>query len=86
MPFFQRQHHPYDDKSIDESNTLVARCGDAATELEKDEAEEDRINLQTLIQGPSIIPRHPTVLSAISGAAAGLVQGVAFTPIENIVR
>lgn len=48
--------------------------------------EEERINLHTLLAGPTIIPAHPTLLSAISGGLAGLVQGVAFTPIENVVR
>lgn len=48
--------------------------------------EEEDINLETLIRGPSIIPSHPTILSAIAGAGAGLVQGVAFTPVENVVR
>ncbi|AFR94482.1 hypothetical protein C343_02566 [Cryptococcus neoformans C23] len=48
--------------------------------------EEEDINLETLIRGPSIIPSHPTILSAIAGAGAGLVQGFAFTPVENVVR
>ncbi|KIR31823.1 hypothetical protein I352_05819 [Cryptococcus deuterogattii MMRL2647] len=48
--------------------------------------EEEHINLETLIRGPSIIPNHPTVLSAIAGAGAGLVQGIAFTPVEKAVR
>lgn len=57
--------------------------------------EEEDINLETLIRGPSIIPNHrgpsiipnhPTVLSAIAGAGAGLVQGIAFTPVEKVVR
>jgi len=39
-----------------------------------------------LLRGPHIIPRHPTLLSAIAGAGAGLVQGMAFTPVENLVR
>lgn len=48
--------------------------------------EDEDINLETLIRGPSIIPNHPTVLSAIAGAGAGLVQGIAFTPVEKVVR
>lgn len=48
--------------------------------------EEEDINLETLIRGPSIIPNHPTVLSAIAGTGAGLVQGIAFTPVEKVVR
>lgn len=48
--------------------------------------EDEDINLETLIRGPSIIPNYPTVLSAIAGAGAGLVQGIAFTPVEKVVR
>jgi len=29
---------------------------------------------------------HPTLLSAVAGAAAGAIQGVAFAPIENAVK
>lgn len=29
---------------------------------------------------------HPTLLSALAGAAAGAIQGVAFAPIENAVK
>ncbi|WVW81653.1 hypothetical protein I302_103648 [Kwoniella bestiolae CBS 10118] len=50
------------------------------------EEEEEEINLDTLLRGPSIIPNHPTLLSGIAGAGAGLVQGAAFTPVENVVR
>ncbi|WWC85677.1 uncharacterized protein L201_000543 [Kwoniella dendrophila CBS 6074] len=52
----------------------------------RNEEEEEEINLDTLLRGPSIIPNHPTLLSAIAGAGAGLVQGAAFTPVENVVR
>lgn len=50
------------------------------------EEEEEEITLETLLTGPHIIPRHPTLLSALAGAGAGLVQGLAFTPVENLVR
>jgi hypothetical protein len=29
---------------------------------------------------------HPTLLSALAGAGAGAIQGVAFAPIENAVK
>ncbi len=54
--------------------------------VEEQDYEEHHLTLQTLLQGPSFIPRHPTILSAIAGAGAGIIQGIAFTPIENIVR
>ncbi|WVQ74024.1 hypothetical protein IAR50_003605 [Cryptococcus sp. DSM 104548] len=50
------------------------------------EEQEEELNLETLIRGPSVIPNHPTVLSAIAGAGAGLIQGMAFTPVDNVVR
>ena len=52
----------------------------------RDGDQEDPINLHTLLTGPSTVPRHPTLLSAIAGAGAGVVQGMAFTPVENLVR
>jgi hypothetical protein len=48
--------------------------------------EEEEITLQTMLTGPHTIPRHPTLLSALAGAGAGIVQGIAFTPVENLVR
>ena len=51
-----------------------------------EEEEEEEITLETLLTGPHIIPRHPTLLSGLAGAGAGLVQGLAFTPVENFVR
>ncbi|ODO06479.1 hypothetical protein L198_01711 [Cryptococcus wingfieldii CBS 7118] len=50
------------------------------------EEQEEELNLETLIRGPSVIPNHPTVLSAVAGAGAGLIQGMAFTPVDNVVR
>lgn len=47
---------------------------------------EEEITLESLLRGPTIVPRHPTLLSALSGAGAGIVQGFAFTPVENVVR
>lgn len=29
---------------------------------------------------------HPTLLSMIAGMGAGVIQGVAFTPVENAVK
>lgn len=48
--------------------------------------DEEEITLENLLRGPMIVPRHPTLLSALSGAGAGIVQGFAFTPVENVVR
>lgn len=71
LPFFRHPHH----ESVD---SLRATLDDVA--------EEEEINLHTLLSGPTVIPAHPTLLSAVSGGMAGLVQGIAFTPIENVVR
>jgi hypothetical protein len=78
IPFFQHHHHVpalIDHESLDN-----------VQEEEEEEEEEEEITLETLLRGPHIIPRHPTLLSAIAGAGAGLVQGMAFTPVENLVR
>ncbi|WRT63523.1 uncharacterized protein IL334_000428 [Kwoniella shivajii] len=96
LPFFQKPKSPStitttneDGEEIEIENTdkdrdraryhspLIGRKG---------EPEEEEINFDTLLRGPSIIPNHPTILSAIAGAGAGLVQGAAFTPVENVVR
>lgn len=63
-----------------------ASSSDTYTADEEDEEEEEEITIETLLRGPHIIPAHPTLLSAIAGAGAGLVQGMAFTPVENLVR
>ena len=76
IPFFQHHHH------IEQTPALSDR--EAVDNI--DEEEEEEITLETLLRGPHIIPRHPTLLSAIAGAGAGLVQGMAFTPVENLVR
>lgn len=73
LPFFRHTHSPAG------GDTLVFN-------EEADEDDEERINIHTLLSGPTIIPRHPTLLSMIAGGGAGLVQGLAFTPIENVVR
>lgn len=78
IPFFQHHHHHDTTPSlIDHESTQVE---------EEEEDEEEEITLETLLTGPHIIPRHPTLLSALAGAGAGLVQGMAFTPVENLVR
>jgi hypothetical protein len=76
IPFFQHHHHP------PTTSTLV----DHEDPRDDEEEEEEEITLETLLTGPHIIPRHPTLLSALAGAGAGLVQGMAFTPVENLVR
>jgi hypothetical protein len=79
VPFFQHHHHHLNDVTEVGNSTSV----DAE---ENDEEEEEEITIETLLRGPHIIPRHPTLLSALAGAGAGLVQGMAFTPVENLVR
>jgi len=86
LPFFQRHHHSPHEALNDRSKKVATSFDDLSAQSQKMELEQDPINLQTLIQGPSIVTRHPTLLSSIAGAGAGLVQGVAFTPIENVVR
>ncbi|ORX34983.1 hypothetical protein BD324DRAFT_110123 [Kockovaella imperatae] len=76
LPFF---HHPHDPTSSS-SNYHPSHLDLSETDG------TDRINLHTLMTGPSVIPYHPTLLSAIAGAGAGLLQGAAFTPIENVVK
>lgn len=46
----------------------------------------EQVNMHNLLAGPSAVPDHPTLLSGIAGAGAGIVQGFAFTPVENMVR
>lgn len=79
IPFFQH-HHSHPPSLVDHEN--VNGVGGE----EEDDEEEEEITIETLLRGPHIIPRHPTLLSAIAGAGAGLVQGMAFTPVENLVR
>jgi hypothetical protein len=80
IPFFQHHHHHQD-------QNVGARLVDHEAEPEIEESEEEeKITLETLLTGPHIIPRHPTLLSAFAGAGAGIVQGLAFTPVENLVR
>ena len=76
IPFFQHHHHHEQTPALNDRETVD----------NIDEEEEEEITLETLLRGPHIIPRHPTLLSAIAGAGAGLVQGMAFTPVENLVR
>jgi hypothetical protein len=75
IPFFQHHHH----------NTPALIDHESIEDVGEEE-EEEEITIETLLRGPHIIPRHPTLLSAIAGAGAGLVQGMAFTPVENLVR
>jgi len=76
IPFFQHHHH--------QTPALIGH--ESVDNIQEEEEEEEEITLETLLRGPHIIPRHPTLLSAIAGAGAGLVQGMAFTPVENLVR
>jgi len=78
IPLFQHHHH--------QTPALIGHESVENVQGEEEEEEEEEITLETLLRGPHIIPRHPTLLSAIAGAGAGLVQGMAFTPVENLVR
>ncbi|WWC57960.1 uncharacterized protein I303_100495 [Kwoniella dejecticola CBS 10117] len=90
IAFFQKPKHA--DGELDELHDIAryhapltlsgARKDTSARGL----SDEEEISLDTLLRGPSIIPNHPTLLSAIAGAGAGLLQGAAFTPVENVVR
>ncbi|KAL7420287.1 hypothetical protein Q5752_005256 [Cryptotrichosporon argae] len=81
FPFFQRHvHHPHP------SGDALTLDGDDVDAEPDGDPHEDAITLETLVRGPTVVPRHPTLLSALAGAGAGLVQGAAFTPIENVVR
>ena len=73
LPFFRHERH----QDINEVTAFDEEVSDM---------DEESINLHTLLSGPTVIPRHPTLLSTLAGAGAGLLQGVAFTPIENVVR
>jgi hypothetical protein len=76
LPFFRHESEPVDGHF----RTYATQTPSPG------EDQEETINIHTIISGPTIIPRHPTLLSALSGAGAGMVQGMAFTPIENVVR
>lgn len=85
LPFFNRHYHDPDDPlARDPLGEIDGDFGqpDATPEDEMDE----EISLENIIRGPRSIPKHPTLLSAIAGAGAGIIQGLAFTPIENFVR
>jgi hypothetical protein len=78
IPFFHPEHSDrYRVQSTPFSDETVS---------EQQEEEGERINIHNLVSGPTIIPRHPTLLSGLAGAGAGIIQGMAFTPIENTVR
>ncbi|WWD22823.1 hypothetical protein CI109_107317 [Kwoniella shandongensis] len=90
LTFFQRKqdvedevNNPTEKLLVDQANAQGDEVG-AQTKLE--EGNEHQITLETLFRGPSVIPYHPTLLSALAGAGAGIVQGAAFTPVENVVR
>ncbi|WVR03293.1 hypothetical protein IAU60_000284 [Kwoniella sp. DSM 27419] len=87
LDFFQRPKHE-DDQQIARYRPAHGSLPFGFHEHTSDvnEEGEEAINLDTLLRGPTIIPNHPTLLSAIAGAGAGLLQGLAFTPVENVVR
>ncbi|WWD05971.1 hypothetical protein V865_004056 [Kwoniella europaea PYCC6329] len=82
LSFFQKPK----EVGVDKARYHAPLNPSSDTSKEVEEGEEEEINLDTLLRGPSIIPNHPTLLSGIAGAGAGLVQGAAFTPVENVVR
>ena len=87
LPFFQRPHQPQSSSPENLRQTLDGvQPSDSATVPDEDEEEEEPINFHTLLTGPTIVPNHATLLSGIAGAGAGIVQGIAFTPVENVVR
>jgi hypothetical protein len=76
LSFFQRRRV--------ESFNLDFEPRHKAADLDDDP--DPPITLSALLQGLTIVPHHPTLLSAIAGAGAGALQGIAFTPVENVVR
>lgn len=91
LPFFHHeQHRLYSTSPLFQSDPVQSRnsTSDPSTSSNAPDNEnnEDPINLHTLITGPTIIPHHPTLLSGLAGAGAGIVQGLAFTPVENVVH
>lgn len=80
LPFFQHKHPGEDSRLVDHEGSMTTGASQQQQGL------DEEITLETLLTGPHIIPRHPTLLSAIAGGGAGLVQGLAFTPMENLVR
>ncbi|KAL1407155.1 hypothetical protein Q8F55_006569 [Vanrija albida] len=83
LPFFHR-------REVVEEESTVSIFPDFFTLDDGEDglpiAEEEEITLETIIRGPRNVPRHPTLCSALAGAGAGVIQGLAFTPIENVVR
>lgn len=88
LPYFQRGENPTEaeDPLYIERDWLGHIDGDFGDHIPGVPEEEEEITLETIIRGPRAIPKHPTVLSAIAGAGAGVIQGMLFTPIENVVR
>ncbi|EIW73170.1 hypothetical protein M231_07448 [Tremella mesenterica] len=84
LPVFQRERHFND---LKQSHSVSKDTSPKGSPMEGDDAEEEeKFDLETLLRGPTVVPRHPTLLSGIAGAGAGIAQGIAFTPVENIVR
>ncbi|BEI90390.1 uncharacterized protein CcaverHIS019_0304600 [Cutaneotrichosporon cavernicola] len=91
VPYFQRgiECDPEDENDLINFTRLRDPLGDIDGDYgDKVEGtpDEEEITLENVLRGPKIIPKHPTLLSAIAGAGAGVIQGAAFTPIENVVR
>lgn len=92
IPYFQRgaECDPEDEDDLINfqklRDPLGSLDGDYGDVIPGASDEEEEITFENIIRGPKIIPKHPTLLSAIAGAGAGVIQGVAFTPIENVVR
>lgn len=88
LPYFQRGETPTEEEDplYIQRDWLGHIDGDFGDSIPGFIEVEEEISLETIIRGPRAIPKHPTFLSAIAGAGAGIIQGVCFTPIENIVR
>lgn len=91
LPFFNRHYHDPEEETDGDISAIRDPLGEIDGDFGQPDATpeddgDEEITLETIIRGPRTIPKHPTLLSAIAGAGAGIIQGVAFTPIENVVR
>ena len=46
-------------------------------------AGREEVNLHSVVEGPKTVPKHSTLLSGLAGAGAGVVQGIAFVPVDR---
>lgn len=97
LPYFQRRPKETPKSDSDSSfddilddlfkrDIFGAVDGDYGEARPGEREKEEEITFETIIRGPKYIPAHPTLLAAIAGAGAGIIQGILFAPIENLVR